>query len=125
MSLKSPVTSSKRYKHHHECHRQQYDSLHLLSLFFIDVIDGGLSSWQTFCHPTFYPVFLPPLDQVFPVEVWIVVALPVVVAVSAAVEPPGIAVSIAAVGPLEIAAAIAAVGPLGIAVLPGILVGPL
>ncbi|MGB5196192.1 MAG: hypothetical protein WBN64_03905 [Candidatus Deferrimicrobium sp.] len=23
MSLKSPVTSSKRYKHHHECHRQQ------------------------------------------------------------------------------------------------------
>lgn len=42
----------------------------------------------TFCHPTFYPVFLPPLFQVFPVEAEsVVVAQPEVFAlVSAAAE---------------------------------------
>jgi len=27
-----------------------------------------MATFLTFCHPTFYPVFLPPLFQVFPVE---------------------------------------------------------
>ena len=42
----------------------------------------------SFCHPTFYPVFLPPLFQVFPVEAEsVVVAQPEVFAlVSAAAE---------------------------------------
>jgi hypothetical protein len=44
----------------------------------------------TFCHPTFYPVFLPPLFQVFHVEAEIVVAAelsPEVVVLAAELSP--------------------------------------
>ena len=62
--------------------------------------------------PTFYPVSLVPLSQVFLVEVDIVVVRPVV-DVSAAAGPLGIAVAIV-------------VAPLGFVVVPrGIVVGPL
>jgi hypothetical protein len=81
----------------------------------------------SFTPSTFYPVFLPPLVRVFPVSVWIVSAPPAVGTVSAASEPPWIAVGIVAVWlPLGMAAGIVAARlPSGIAVFPAIFVGPL
>ncbi|HEY5460845.1 MAG TPA: hypothetical protein VIJ89_03755, partial [Deferrimonas sp.] len=45
-----------------------------------------------FSPPIFYPDSLRPLDQVSPAEVWIVLVLPVAVAVSAAAGPPAVVV---------------------------------
>ena len=60
----------------------------------------------SFCHPTFYPVFLPPLFQVFPVEAEsVVVAQPEVFAlVSAAAElSPEVVVLVAEPGVVFVA----------------------
>lgn len=77
-----------------------------------------------FSPPVSYPAYLPPPVQAFPVEVSIVVAPPVVVAVRAAVGLPGVAVGIAAAEPPGSAVGIFAVWlPPRTVVLPGILVG--
>jgi hypothetical protein len=47
-----------------------------------------------FYHPTFFHVFLLPLVQVFPVEVWIFLLSPRVVTESAVVGPFRIAIAI-------------------------------
>src|SRR4030042_636621 len=49
----------------------------------------------TFYHPTFYPVFLPPLFQVFPGAESVVVAQPEVFALVSVVSEPEVFVDIA------------------------------
>jgi len=72
-----------------------------------DIIDGNLFHSQiNFYHPTFYPVFLPPLFQLFPVEAEsVVVAEPEVFALvfAAAELSPEVVVLAAEPGVVSVA----------------------
>jgi hypothetical protein len=53
--------------------------------------------FKTFCHPTFYPVFLPPLFQVFLEAESVVVAEPEVVVSAVAASGPEVVSAVAVV----------------------------